>query len=327
MNLRQAAVVCLFSFTQVYAAETPSPALLVLNKGDKQLAIVDPASGKVIARVGVGDGPHEVTVSPDGHFAYVGNYGEQAPGSTISVVDLPVQEELHRVDLDSLRRPHGMFFVNGKVLFTAELNQLIGRYDPAGNKVDWLFGTGQASTHMVIANSDASLIFTSNIGSNSVSAIERVAGPAGWNETVIPVGKGPEGIDWSPDGKQVWSASGGDGGVSIIDVASKKVIETLSVGSKRTNRLKFTPDGKLVLLSDRDGDELIVLDSATGKERARLKMGRYPEGILVTPDGSRAYVAQEGANDIAIVDLKALTIAGHISPGNGPDGMAWAVRK
>lgn len=77
---------------------------------------------------------------------------------------------------------------------------------------------------------------------------------------MIPVGTGPEGIDWSPDGREIWSASGG---VSIIDVNKKKVLPTLSVGSKRTNRLKFTPDGKLVLLSDRDGGQLIVLDRAT----------------------------------------------------------------
>ena len=318
---------CLTWATLATGAETPSPALLVLNKGDKQLAIVDPASGKVIARVGVGEGPHEVTVSANGKFAYVGNYGQQIPGSTISVVDLPVQEELLRVDLGPLRRPHGMFFVDGKVLFTAEQNRLIARYDPVANKVDWLFGTGQATTHMVIANRDASLIFTSNIGSNSVSAIERIASSGGWSEAVIRVGKGPEGIDWSPDGREVWTATGGDGGVSIIDVAAKKVTETLTVGTKSSNRLKFTPDGRFVLLSDRDGDELVIIDRATRKERARLKIGRYPEGILITPDGSRAYVAQEGANDIAVIDLRTLTVAGHISPGNGPDGMAWAVRK
>jgi len=56
-------------------------------------------------------------------------------------------------------------------------------------------------------------------------------------------------------------------------------------------------------------------------------MGRNPEGIQMEPDGAHAYVAQEGANDVAIVDLKTLSISGHISTGNGPDGMAWAIRK
>lgn len=327
MTFANLCAVCNMFVAAAIAAETPSPALLVLNKADQALAIVEPASGKVAARVGVGEGPHEVTVSADGKFAFVGNYGQQTPGNTISVIDLAAQKELRRVDLGSLRRPHGMFFAAGKVYFTAETNRLIGRYDPAANQIDWLFGTGQATTHMVIANPDASRFFTSNIGSDSVSAIERVSGQAGWTETVIPVGKGPEGIDWSPDGKEIWSASGGDGGVSIIDVDTKKVTQTLSVGSKRTNRLKFTPDGKLVLLSDRDGGELIVLDRASKKERARIPVGRYPEGIQMEPGGSRAYVAQEGANDVAIVDLKTLKVAGHISTGNGPDGMAWAVRK
>ena len=327
MTFVKVCVVCTVLTVTVIAAETPSPALLVLNKADRALAIVDPASGKVAARVSVGEGPHEVTVSTDGKFAFVGNYGQQTPGNTISVIDLVAQKELRRVDLGPLRRPHGMFFAAGKVYFTAEANRLIARYDPITNQIDWLFGTGQASTHMVIANPAASRLFTSNIGSDSVSAIERVSGPAGWTETVIPVGKGPEGIDWSPDGKEIWSATGGDGGVSIIDVETKKVIQTLSVGSKRTNRLKFTPDGNLVLLSDSQGGELIVLDRATKKERARIAMGRNPEGILMEPGGARAYVAQEGANDVAIVDLKTLTVSGHISTGNGPDGMAWAVWK
>jgi YVTN family beta-propeller protein len=319
--------VCIGLAGAAIAAETPSPALLVLNKADHALAIVDPSSAKVVALVSVGEGPHEVTASTDGKLAFVGNYGQQTPGNTISVIDLVGQKELRRVDLGPLRRPHGMFFAAGKVYFTAETNRLIGRYDPAANQIDWLFGTGQATTHMVIANPDGSRFFTSNIGSDSVSEIERVSGPAGWTETLIPVGKGPEGIDWSPDGKEIWSASGGDGGVSIIDVETKKVIQTLSVGAQRTNRLKFTPDGKLVLLSDSQGGELIILDRATKKERARIMMGRSPEGIQIEPGGGRAYVAQEGANDVAIVDLKSLAVTGHISTGNGPDGMAWAVRK
>jgi len=122
--------------TTLTAAETPSPALIVLNKTDATLAIVDPTSGKVAARIPTGAGPHEVAVSTDGKFAYVGNYGDQTPGSTLSVIDLSAQKEIHRVDLGPLRRPHGIAFADGKVYFTAEVNKLIARYDPASNQVD-----------------------------------------------------------------------------------------------------------------------------------------------------------------------------------------------
>jgi YVTN family beta-propeller protein len=306
------------------AAETPSPALLVLNKEEATLSIVDPSTLKVVGHASTGEGPHEVAASTDGKLAFVGNYGSKTPGSTISVIDLIGQKEIRRVDLGSLRRPHGMFFADGKVYFTAEVNKIIGRYDPAANLVDWLLGTGQNTTHMVMISKNLSKLYTANIGSDSIGIFERV-GDTGWNQTVVPVGKGPEGFDVSPDGAQIWAAHSRDGGVSIIDIASKKVVQTLQVGTKRSNRLKFTPDGKLVLISDLDGGELVVLDAFTKREIKRLKLGHSPEGILITPDGSRAYVAVNGDNWVAVLDLKTLEVTGRIST-NSPDGMAWALR-
>src|ERR1700682_4045098 len=108
--------VLLASAVTLTAAQTPSPALLVLNKDEATLAIVDPSTQKVVGRVPTGEGPHEVTVSLDGKLAFVGNYGTgQNPGRTISVIDLLAQKELHRVDLGPLRRPHGITYAEGKV--------------------------------------------------------------------------------------------------------------------------------------------------------------------------------------------------------------------
>jgi len=306
-------------------AETPKSTLLVLNK-EGNLAIVDPGSGKVVGRVPTGEGPHEVATSSDGRLAFVGNYGAQTPGSTLSVIDLVAQKELHRVDLGPLRRPHGMFYAGGKVYFTAEVNKIVARYDPESNTIDWLLGTGQNTTHMVMLNKDQTQIYTANIGSDSISVLERGPNPMNWTQTVIPVGKGPEGFDVSPDGKQIWTAHSRDGGVSIIDLASKKVVQTLDLHTKRSNRLKFTPDGKLVLISDIEPGELVILDVPARKEIKRLKLGRNPEGILIAPDGRRAYVAVNGDNKVAVIDLKTLEVSGEILPGNGPDGMAWAER-
>jgi len=308
------------------AAQMPSPALLVVNK-EGNLAIVDPKSGKVMGRVPTGDGPHEVAVSDDGRLAFVSNYGAKTPGSSISVIDIVEQKEIRRIEIGALSQPHGVTFAGGKLYFTAQGFKMIGRYDPVADKIDWMMGTGQNRTHMVILTKDLNQIFTSNIGSNTVTAMERSFDPPDWNETVIPVGKGPEGIDLSPDGKEVWTAHGADGGVSIIDVATGKVKETLDLHTKRSNRLVFTPDGKMVLVSDLGTGELVVLDAPSRKEIKRIKLGAGCAGTLVAPDGSRAYVAVTPDNNVAVIDLKKWEVVARLSTGVSPDGMAWAERK
>ena len=106
--------------------------------------------------------------------------------------------------------------------------------------------------------------------------------------------------------------------------AARKVLQTIDVRTKRSNRLKFTPDGRLVLISDLDGGELVVMDAKTRTEVRRLPLGRSPEGILVAPDGSRIFVAVTGDHFVAVVDPKTLQVTGKILTGQGPDGMAWA---
>lgn len=307
-------------------AQTPSPALLVLDKEDNMLSIIDPATSKTVARIPTGEGPHEIAASDDGKMAFVANYGGRTPGSTISVMDLVAQKELRRVDLGALRRPHGIIFAEGKVWFTAEQNRLIARYDPAANQIDWLLGIGQNGTHMLLFSKDRSLLFTSNIGSDSITVLQRGSDPSVWNAANVSVGKGPEGGDFSPDGREYWAANSNDGSVSIMDVAAKKVVQTLDVKTGHSNRLKFTRDGKLVLISDPGNHGLVVVDSASRKEVKRLNVGRQPEGILIAPDGAHAYVAAAGEKTIVLLDLKTLEVSARIPTGNGPDGMAWAER-
>jgi YVTN family beta-propeller protein len=313
----------LFAANALLAAQSTTGRLLVLNKEDATLAIVDPASGKILGTVPTGQGPHELVTSTDGKLAFASNYGTgPAPGHTISMIDLASQKELRRIDVAPLSRPHGLAFANGKLYFSAEANKKIARYDPATNAVDWQFETGQMTTHMVLPTRDARTIFTSNIGSDSVSLIQQGANGQ-WTQTVIPVGKGPEGIALAPNDREVWSAHSGDGGVSVIDVAAKKVIQTINVGTKRSNRIKLTPDGKFALISDLDAGNLVVLDTAARKEIKRIPLGRSPEGILITPDGARAFVAVNGDNHVAVIDLKTWQVAKTLATGTGPDGMAW----
>ncbi|MGH9611762.1 MAG: YncE family protein, partial [Bryobacteraceae bacterium] len=130
----------------------------------------------------------------------------------------------------------------------------------------------------------------------------------------------------SPDGKQIWAANAQDGTVSIIDIAGKRVLRTLQANVKSANRLKFTPNGKLVLISSLRGPDLAVLDGATGKTVKRIEIGHGAEGVLVEPTGARAFVSCTPDDYVAVIDLKTLEVTGHIDAGKNPDGLAWAVR-
>src|SRR5262249_23684611 len=150
---------------------SPRPALLVLLKAEAVLAVVDPATLQVVARVPTGEGPHEVAVSADRKLAFVTNHGGPTPGSTLSVIEIAAAKELRRVDLGALRRPHGIAVVDGKVYFTAEVNRAVARYDPAADRVDQTVETGQAGTHMLVVTPDQKRLYTANVGSNTVSVI------------------------------------------------------------------------------------------------------------------------------------------------------------
>ena len=354
------AVAILASFA---LAQTPS--LLVLSKTDHTVSIVDPASLQVVARLPSGPDPHEIIASDDGKLAYISNYGGlDSTLNTISVVDLVARKALPPIDLGAIRSTHGLAFAGGKLYFTAETNKIIGRYDPATQRVDWILGTGQDRTHMVEVSKNLDKISTSNVNSATISIIEQVSPPAGgfgpppgappgsgppagpppqgpggpegqprltWEITNVPAGKGVEGFDISPDGKEIWAANARDATVTIIDVPAKKVIQTLPIPVKGANRLKFTPDGKRVLISGlgaRAGDSsLVVIDATTRKDVKQLNLGGGAAGILIAADGARAYVAVSMADKVAVVDLKTLEVVGQIDAGKQPDGLAWAGRE
>jgi YVTN family beta-propeller protein len=343
------------------AQSTPSPALLVLAKNDRTLAIVDPATLKVIARLPSGPDPHEVIASTDGKLAFVSNYGFGAY-NTISVIDLQARKALPLIDLGALRGPHGLAFVDGELYFTAEVNKVIGRYNPSTHKIDWILGTGQNRTHMVWVAKNLKSIYTSNVNSATISIIEKVAaqpfgqgGPGGrngpgmppgpppgrlrsrgrpprpqaadWNETVVPVGRGSEGFDVSPDGKEIWVGNAQDGTISVIDVAAKRVVQTIDANFRGANRLKFTPDGKRVFVSSLGNADVLVYDAGTRQVVKRIKVGRGAAGILMQPDGARAYVSCSPDDYVVVIGLKTLDVTGQIHAGAQPDGLAWAVRQ
>jgi YVTN family beta-propeller protein len=338
--------------------------LLALSKNDHTLAIVDPGTLKVIARVPVGPDPHEVIASADGKTAYVSNY---AGGSLheLDIIDLVAKKALPSYDTKPLIGLHGLYFAQGKLWFTAEGSKTIGRYDPQTGQVDWAMGTGQDRTHMIYVSVDGKKVYTTNVASGTVSLIVDTlmangfggpppggrpngftpppgAQPNGtqpkpngfgpppggprrqWEQTLIPVSKGSEGFDVSPDGRELWTAAANDGTIAIIDLINGKLSTTIDAKAMGANRLKFTPDGKRVLVTSLNTGDLFIYSATTHQLLNKINTGRGAAGILVDTDGSRAFIGCTADNYVAVVDLNTLQVTGHIDVGGGPDGLAWA---
>ena len=333
------------------AQPTPSRSLLALSKRNHTLAIVDPGTLQVIATAPVGPDPHEVIASSDGKTAYVSIYGGGAYHA-LSVIDLVGKKALPDIDTGALNGPHGLAFVGGKVWFTAEGAKAIASYDPLAARIDWIMGTGQNRTHMIYVTADLQHIYTTNVNSATVSILEKVALPPmgpppgmrppqgspqppppgmnqprmDWNQTVIPVGKGDEGFDVSPDGRELWTANAQDGTLSVVDLTTRSVTATLNAKTFGANRLKFTPDGKLVLISSLGDGDLVIYDAASRKEFKRVHISHGAAGILMDPVANRAFIACGPDNYLAVLDLKTLEVTGPIDVGGEPDGLAWANR-
>jgi DNA-binding beta-propeller fold protein YncE len=303
-------------------AQAAKPMLAVLNKAEATLSLIDPVSMKPVTKIPTGDGPHEVVFSADGKTAFVANYGNQTPGNSLTIVDVAAGKETKRVDLLPFIRPHGVQFIGGKLYFTAEANRAIARFDPAIGKVDWMMGTGQNGSHMLAVSNDQKRIVTANIGSDSVTVFDFMSvPPAGSKITQIAVGKQPEAVDLSPDGKEVWVGLNAEGMAEVVDVAGAKSVAKIDIKG-RPYRVRFTPDGKQVICTMLPTRELVFIDAATRKETARMKLDGVPLGIAFSADGKTAFLTLNEPDAVIKVDLEKKEIKGRVEAGKGPDGIA-----
>jgi DNA-binding beta-propeller fold protein YncE len=311
-----------FALACVCSGQAAKPMLAVLNQAEASLLLIDPVTMKLVSRIPTGNGPHEVAFSADGRTAFVSNYGDQTPGSTLSVIDVASAKESRRVDLSPLFRPHGLRFLGGKLYFTAETNRMIARFDPAAGKVDWMMGTGQNVSHMIAVSADQKKMVTSNLGSDSVTMFDFAATPpAGSKLTNIPVGKQPEAIDLSPDGREIWVGLNADGVTEVLDTATGKSVARIEMKGQ-PYRIKFTPDGKQVICTVPPTKELVFINAATRKETGRMKFDGTPLGITFSADGKTAFLTLNDPDSIVKVDLEKMEVTGRAESGKRPDGIA-----
>ncbi len=314
--------------------------LVVANKSEATVSLVDTGTGEIRATLPTGTAPHEVDVSPDGRLALVGNYGSRdEPGSTLTLIDVPAARVVATIDLGDQARPHGIVWLDNRdALVTAEGRRALLLVNTETGDVVQSVATDADISHMVAVAKDRGLAFVANIGSDSVTVIDLALGS---RLAAIETGDGAEGIAVTPDGRQVWVTNRGEDTVSVIDASTRAPIVKLAAGAFPI-RAEATADGRFVLVTNAKSNDLSVFstrdlsevrrvrfDAVSKDAEGRLFSDRFgsssvPIGIQIVDDEGRAYIAHANADDISIVDLERWKVVGKLSAGREPDGMGWS---
>ncbi len=313
--------------------------LLVANKSDDTVDLVDLESGMSIATLPTGHAPHEVAVSTDGSTAVITNYGDrERPGSSLTVLDLRRREVIRTVDLAPHTRPHGIVWLpGGRLAVTTEGSRHLLVVDPFSGTIERRIETGQEIAHMVAVTPDGRRGFVANIGSGTVTAIDLEAGR---KLADIATGEGAEGIAVSPSGREVWVGNRASDTLTILDATSLEILAQLPCPGFPI-RVTFTPGGERVLVSAARSGEVVVFDAAERRELVRRKLdlstvptaaerlfgdrfgdSPVPVGLVVSADGATAWVAATQADVVVTVRTEDLTVVDLIRTGEEPDGMA-----
>src|SRR6185436_18988647 len=202
--------------------------LLVANKGEHTLGIIDPVAGKQIATIPeTGVTGHEVIASPDGRTAYVPIYGDSGvgkPGSdgrTMDVIDLASRRLVATIDFGRPERPHcPLFGRDGRIYVTTELSDSITVIDPKSHAIVERIPTSQPESHMLALTRDGTRAYTSNVGAGTVSAIDLVSRRV---SAVIPVSARAQRIALSVDDRLVFTADQTEARLAVIDTSSNSV--------------------------------------------------------------------------------------------------------
>jgi YVTN family beta-propeller protein len=322
----------IFAALLVAAFSSPSSPsdglLLVANKGDRTLGIIDPDVARQIATVAEGGVTgHEVAASADGKRAFVPIYGDSGvgrpgtDGSTLAVIDLSGRKVIHTIDFGHGVRPHCAVLgpKDGLLYVTTELDKSVTIIDPLTLKIVGSVPTGQAESHMLAISPDGRKGYTANVGPGTVSVLD-LAGRK--TLAVIPVAKHVQRISISPDNRWVFTSDEEKPRLAAIDTATNKVDRWITLPGTGYGTAS-TPDGKWLLVALPDANAVAVVNLATLQVVKTISVPSAPQEMLIRPDGNIAYVSCDRSHQVAAIGIGDWGVK-LIEAGSGADGLAWA---
>lgn len=302
--------------------------LLVANKGDRTLGLIDPGSGRQVATImESGVTGHEVVGSPDGKRAFVPIYGDSGvglpgtDGSTMDVIDLGERKVIQSIDFGRGVRPHCPVFgpKDGLLYVTTELDKAVTIIDAHSLEIIGKVPTGQAESHMLAISPDGSKGYTANVGPGTVSVLD-LAGRK--TLAVIPVAGHVQRISLAPDGHWAFTSDTEKPRLAVINTTTNKVDHWIALPDMGYGTAP-TADGKSLLVAIPKTNEVAVVDIPKMRVVRTIKVPASPQEVLVRPDGRFAYVSCSSSHQIATIQIDDWSVK-VVEAGRGADGLAWA---
>jgi DNA-binding beta-propeller fold protein YncE len=303
--------------------------LLVANKGDRSVSIIDAAAGQEVGTVAEGGVTgHELIASPDGRTAYVPIYGDSGvgkpgtDGANLVAIDLANRKVIGNVDFGHGVRPHCPLFgpADGLLYVTTELNQSISIIDPHTLRIVGSIPTGQAESHMLAISRDGRRGYTANVGPGTVSVLDMAARKL---IAVIPISKQTQRISVSVDGNMVFTSDQTKPQLAVIDTTTNTIRNWVPLPGTGYGSAP-TPDGRWLVIAIPKTNQVAVIDLLDMKVAHTIDVPAAPQETLMRPDGRMAYVSCDSSHKVAAIRTSDWTVDRLINAGKGADGLAWA---
>jgi YVTN family beta-propeller protein len=264
--------------------------LWVNNDLGNSLTPIDPATGQAGKPVSVHD-PYNLYFTPDGRHAVV----------MASLDHQLVFRDPHTMAVDKMVpvpcagvnhadfSPDGRYFI-ASCEFSGELLKV----DTAAMKVVGALGLPfpRAMPQDVKIAPDGRTWYVADMTANGVWVLN---GDTFTTPTLLKTGKGAHGTYVSRDSKYLYISNRGEGSISVLEFATGKLVAKWRLpGGGSPDMGGISADGTTLWLSGRYNSEIYAIDTRTGKEIHRVKVGSGPHGLCVYPQPGRYSLGHTG---------------------------------
>ncbi len=304
--------------------------LIAANRSAHSISVVDLETENVVKTYEVGKGPHEITLTADGRFLFVANYGffprphqDPIPSSELKWTQ-EVQNSVSRISLENgeirtfeipnSNSPHGILAnADGSIFWTTAENEGLIK-EMNGETGDLLFEyPTMEGSHIIAGTQNRARLFSSNIESNTVSIIDTKTREV----KHINTPKGPEGLMLSPDERELWILTNQDHKVSVFNLENEEITHEFSSNGKFPVKLTFI-NGE-AWISNVFSRNIAIFDADSKDFKHEIELETTPLGI--TSFEGKVYVTLPRKNLVRVFDAASKEFVSEFSPGMEPDGL------